>query len=65
MTWVETPADAEAMDHILASHALNPEALQSMVNGNPRRPGTSLPLRCPIAAFCFAPLSSASSLPAW
>jgi hypothetical protein len=55
MTWVETPADAEAMDHILASHALNPEALQSMVNGNPRRPGTSLPLRCPIAGFCFAP----------
>lgn len=27
MTWVQTSADSEALDHVLASHSLNPDAL--------------------------------------
>jgi alkylhydroperoxidase family enzyme len=27
MTWVQTTPESEGMDHILASHSLNPEAL--------------------------------------
>jgi alkylhydroperoxidase family enzyme len=29
MTWVDTAPGSEGMDHILASHSLNPEALQA------------------------------------
>ncbi len=29
MSWVAESPDAAAMDHILASHSLNPEALQA------------------------------------
>ncbi|MGH2571990.1 MAG: hypothetical protein ACRDGU_00610 [Actinomycetota bacterium] len=27
MTWVQTTPESEGMDHVLASHSLNPEAL--------------------------------------
>jgi hypothetical protein len=29
MTWVETSPEARTADHILASHSLNPEALEA------------------------------------
>lgn len=29
MAWIKTASDAEAMDHVLASHSLNPEALET------------------------------------
>ena len=29
MTWVETATDAQGMDHVLASHSLNREALEA------------------------------------
>jgi hypothetical protein len=29
MTWVETSPEARRTDHILASHSLNPEALEA------------------------------------
>ena len=29
MAWVDTASDAEGMDDVLASHSLNPEALEA------------------------------------
>jgi alkylhydroperoxidase family enzyme len=29
MAWVDTASAAEGMDHVLASHSLNPEALEA------------------------------------